>query len=61
MASSFFYSKNCSRSVLAKNWRIAGSTMQRRQLFESTLREQLFDLKKEDAIKKSENLDDPCP
>jgi hypothetical protein len=31
------------------------------QFFASTLPEQLFELKNEDAIKKSENLRDTCP
>jgi hypothetical protein len=39
VASSFFYSNNCSCSVLAKP-----------PAFASTLREQIFDLKNEDAI-----------
>jgi hypothetical protein len=34
--------------------------MQSRQFFASTLREQLFELKNEDAIKKSENQRDKC-
>jgi hypothetical protein len=38
----------------------AASCMQSRQFFASTLREQLFDLKNEDAIKKSENLRNTC-
>jgi hypothetical protein len=40
--------------------RLAASRMQSRQFFASTLREQLFELKNEDAIKKSENLRDTC-
>ncbi len=35
---------------------LAASTVQSRQVFASTLPEQLFKLKNEDAIKKSENL-----
>jgi len=38
----------------------AASTVQSRQFFASMLREQLFDLKNEDTIKKSENLRDTC-
>ncbi len=38
----------------------AASCMQSRQFFASTLQEQLFELKNEDAIKKSENLRDTC-
>ncbi len=37
---------------------LAVSCVQSRQFFESTLREQLFKLKNEDTIKKSENLRD---
>ncbi len=40
---------------------LAASSVQSRQLFASTLPEQLFELKTEDAIKKSENLRDTCP
>ncbi len=36
------------------------SCVQSRQFFASTLQEQLFELKNEDAIKKSENLRDTC-
>jgi hypothetical protein len=39
---------------------LAASCVQSRQFFPSTLREQLFELKNEDAIKKSENLRDTC-
>jgi hypothetical protein len=39
---------------------LAASCMQSRQFFESTLGEKLFELKNEDAIKKSENLRDTC-
>jgi hypothetical protein len=39
---------------------LAASFMQSRQFFASTLREQLFELKNEDAIKKSENLRNIC-
>jgi hypothetical protein len=39
---------------------LAASCVQSRQFFASTLREQLFELKNEDAIKKSENLRDTC-
>jgi hypothetical protein len=35
---------------------LSASCMQSRQFFASTLREQLFELKNEDPIKKSENL-----
>ncbi len=38
----------------------AASCMQSRQFFVSTLQEQLFELKNEDANKKSENLQDKC-
>jgi hypothetical protein len=37
---------------------LAASCMQSRQFLAITLREQLFELKNEDAIKKSENLTD---
>jgi hypothetical protein len=37
---------------------LAASTLQSRQFFESTLPEQLFELKNEGAIKKSGNLPD---
>jgi hypothetical protein len=37
------------------------SCLQSRQFFASTLQEQLFELKNEDALKKSENLRDTCP
>jgi hypothetical protein len=36
------------------------SCVQSRQFFANTLREQLFELKNEDTIKKSENLHDTC-
>jgi hypothetical protein len=39
---------------------LAASFVQSHQFFASTLREQLFELKNEDAIKKSENLRDIC-
>jgi hypothetical protein len=39
---------------------LAASCVQSRQFFASTLREQLLELKNEDAIKKSENLRDTC-
>jgi hypothetical protein len=39
---------------------LVASCMQSCQFFASTLREQLFELKNEDAIKKSENLRDTC-
>jgi hypothetical protein len=39
---------------------LADSCVQSRQLFAGTLREQLFKLKYEDPIKKSENLCDTC-
>jgi hypothetical protein len=38
----------------------ASACMQSGQFFASMLREQLFELKNEDAIKKSENLRDTC-
>jgi hypothetical protein len=37
---------------------LAASCMQCRQFFATTLQEQLFESKNEDAIKKSENLHD---
>ncbi len=40
---------------------LVSSCVQSRQFFASTLREHLFELKNEDAIKKSENLSDTCP
>jgi hypothetical protein len=40
---------------------LAARTMQSRYFFESTLLEQLFELKNEGAIKKSENLGDTSP
>jgi hypothetical protein len=39
---------------------LAASCVQSHQFFASTLREQLFEFKNEDAIKKSENLRDTC-
>jgi hypothetical protein len=39
---------------------LAASCIQIRQFFASSLREQLLELKNEDAIKKSENLRDTC-
>jgi hypothetical protein len=39
---------------------LAASCVQSLQFFASTLREQLFELKNEDVIKKSENLRDIC-
>ncbi len=39
---------------------LEASSMQSRQFFESTLQEQLFEFKNEDAIKKSKNLRDTC-
>ncbi len=39
---------------------LAASCMQSRKFFASTQQEQLFELKHEDAIKKSENLRDTC-
>jgi hypothetical protein len=39
---------------------LAASCVQSRQFFASTLREQLLELKNEDAIEKSENLRDTC-
>jgi hypothetical protein len=39
---------------------LAASCMQSRQFFVSTLQEQLFELKNEDTIKKSENGCDTC-
>jgi hypothetical protein len=38
----------------------ADSCVQSRQFFASMLREQLFELKNKDAIKKSENLRNTC-
>ncbi len=40
---------------------LAASCVQSRQFFASTLREQLFELKNEDVIKKLESLRDTCP
>jgi hypothetical protein len=40
---------------------LAASCLQSRQFLASTLQVQLFELKNEDAIKKSENLRDTCP
>ncbi len=39
---------------------LVASCMQSRQFFASTPHEQLFELKNEDATKKSENLRDTC-
>jgi hypothetical protein len=39
---------------------LAASCVQSRQFFASTLQEQLFELKNEDARKKSENLRNTC-
>jgi hypothetical protein len=39
---------------------LAASWVQSRQLFVSTLREQFFELKDDDTIKKSKNLRDTC-
>ncbi len=39
---------------------LTASCVQSRQFFASMLQEQLFELKNEDAIKKSENLRDTC-
>jgi hypothetical protein len=39
---------------------LAASCMQSRQFFASTLREQLFELKNEDTLKKSKNLREVC-
>ncbi len=39
---------------------LVASCVQSRHFVASTLREQLFELKNEDAIKKSENLPDTC-
>jgi hypothetical protein len=52
----------CDWPPVAPNFcvRLAASTVQSRQFFESTLPEELFELKNEDAIKKSENLRDIC-
>ncbi len=47
--------------ILCACFCLAASCVQSRQFFASTLREQLFELKNEDAIKKSENLLDTCP
>jgi hypothetical protein len=43
-------------SCMKKLHALAASTVQSRQYFASLLGEQLFELKNEDAIKKSENL-----
>ncbi len=40
---------------------LAASCVQSRQFFASTLREQLFELKNQEAIKKYENLRDTRP
>jgi hypothetical protein len=40
---------------------LVASCVQSRQFFVSTLQEQLFEYKNEDAIKKSENLRNTCP
>jgi hypothetical protein len=40
---------------------LAASCVKSHQFFASTLREQLFELENEDAIKKSANLRDTCP
>jgi hypothetical protein len=40
---------------------LTASCVQSRQFFASKLREQLFELKKEDAIMKSKNLRITCP
>jgi hypothetical protein len=47
-------------SCMKKLQALAASTAQSRQYFASSLGEQLFELKNEDAIKKSENLCDTC-
>jgi hypothetical protein len=39
---------------------LAASCVQSPQFFARTLREQLFEIKNEDAIKKSENISDTC-
>jgi len=39
---------------------LAASCLQSRQFFKSSVREQLFEEKNEDAIKKSENLCNTC-
>ncbi len=39
---------------------LAASCVQSRHFFPSTLREQLFELKNQESIKKSENLRDTC-
>jgi hypothetical protein len=41
--------------------RYSGQLRAKPPVFASTLREQLFELKNEDAIKKSDNLRDTCP
>ncbi len=46
--------------LAASRMQLAASCMQNRKFFSSTLHEQLFELKNEDAIKKSENLRDTC-
>jgi hypothetical protein len=40
---------------------LMASCVQSCQVFASTMQEQLFELKNEDAIKKSENLRETCP
>jgi hypothetical protein len=47
-------------SCMQTLYALAASCMQSRQFFASTLPEQLFELKNEDAIKKSENLRHTC-
>ncbi len=40
---------------------LAANTAQSRQFFASTMREQIFELKNEDTIKKSKNLRNKSP
>jgi hypothetical protein len=71
MASSFFYSNTggfamcwqLARAKIVCDWRPVAYKLNPsgRQFIASTLREQLFQLKNEDAIKKSKNLRDTCP
>jgi hypothetical protein len=55
----YLYAKKAA-SLMQTLHAIAASCMQSRQFFASTLRGQLFELKNEDAIKKSKNLRDTC-
>jgi hypothetical protein len=53
---SLYHNYICMQTLYA----LATSCVQSRQFFTSTLKEQLFEFKNEDAIKKSENLRDAC-